>query len=128
MNHRTVAALAAAGGAAHLLMLLPHPGFSPHSVLFTAMSLACLTCAAHLWRSNEGLGLAALMAAAMIVLHLGHLFAVTAPFEATVTHHTVIPVGGHTHGDSLAVLVPLIPEFAVLALTGPLLRRRTELN
>ncbi|GAB6903256.1 hypothetical protein [Kineosporia succinea] len=122
MNHRTIAALAAAGGAAHLLMLLPHLAWAPHVLLFGAMSLVCLACAAHLRRDPAALAGTAIMAATMIVAHLVHLFVTTSPFEATVTHHTVTATG-HAHGASLTLLIPLIPELAVLALTGPVRRR-----
>ncbi|GAB3261628.1 hypothetical protein [Kineosporia babensis] len=127
MSHRTVAALAAVGGAAHLSMLLPHLALSAHAWLFGTMSLACLACAVHLWVRAEGLALTALMAGTMIVLHLGYAFTVAQPFGATASHHGVAAVDVHSHGDSPAVLVPLLPELAVLALAGPLLRRQRVL-
>ncbi|MBT0769938.1 hypothetical protein KIH74_13455 [Kineosporia sp. J2-2] len=127
---RLVAALAAAGGAAHLATLTAPFGF--HAGFFAAMALGCLGCAAHLARSGSPRALvtAAVMAAAMLVLHLGYLLA-TAPAFAGVEHvhggAVVVTASATSHSGhhdlSWATLVPLLPELAVLALTGPLLRR-----
>ncbi|MBT0768382.1 hypothetical protein KIH74_05570 [Kineosporia sp. J2-2] len=175
---RLIAALAAAGGLAHLVaagaMSGAMPGAMPgamsgsvsvavpqtlpgrlaallpsglHGWVFAVMALACLGCAVHLVRcgSRRALMMASGMAAVMVVAHLGYLLAVAPAFDgaaATTTKHhgTTSPVsaqvqanvhaqagsGATTTGEghvSAGMLLPLVPELAVLALTGPVLRR-----
>ncbi|GLY29402.1 hypothetical protein [Kineosporia sp. NBRC 101731] len=127
---RTISALAGLGGLLHLATLTAHDATA---WVFGAMALICLGCALHLMRarSRSALMMASGMAALMIVAHLGYLLAVTPAFTGAPTAHghgavalvaapTLIP---HTSHVSPGMLLPLLPELAVLALTGPVLRR-----
>ncbi|GAA3599294.1 hypothetical protein GCM10022223_13430 [Kineosporia mesophila] len=130
---RTIAALAGLGGVLHLATLTSHDATA---WIFGAMALACLGCALHLMsaRSRSALMMAAGMAVLMIVAHLGYLLAVTPAFTGSPTPHghgavalvAAPTLTAHTSHVSPGMLLPLLPELAVLALTGPALRRSRQ--
>lgn len=103
-GRRTVAVVAAAGGAGHLAMATVD---SRTAWVFAAMGVLCLPCAAHLWRhdSRRSWAMVAFGAVGMVSIHLG--LTLRSP-GAGPHHHLVFVAAEHLHGTThLALLTAL---------------------